>query len=301
MKTLTELTMKNNKTKIVFFGTPQLSLWALQEMENAGIVPNLIVTAPAKPAGRGRVLTNTPVYDWASQRKIKTLTPQKIDSEFKDALKKEVGENSLFVVYAYGKILPKDILDIPKYGVINLHPSLLPKLRGPSPIRTAILQDQKNAVGISIIFLDEKMDHGPVLFQKKIPLKNWPISGLELDKMLSKEGGKALAEIIPSVIAGEIVLKEQEHKKATYCQFFKKEDAKINLNDDPYKNLLKIYAFEGWPVAYFEENGKKVKITKARLEDGKLKILKVIPEGKKEMNYEDYLRGRQNNQALSKT
>ncbi len=274
---------QKEKTKIVFFGTPQLAVWALEEMRAAGIVPDLIVTAPDAPSGRGRVITPPPVKVWAEENEIKVLQPEKLNEEFARQLPTS---NSLFLVFAYGKILPKEVLDTPEHGTLNIHPSMLPKLRGPSPIRTAILKDMKDEIGVSIILLDNKMDHGPIVAQEKIEMKEWPIAGNNLDNLLARKGGKLLAHTVPRWLTGKIRAKEQQHDKATFSKFFTKEDALINLEENDYRNYLKICAYDGWPGAYFFEDGRRFKITGAHMEDNKLIIDKVIPEGKKETNYQ---------------
>jgi methionyl-tRNA formyltransferase len=153
----------------------------------------------------------------------------------------------------------------------------------------------KDDVGVSIMLLDEKMDEGPILAQSKIMILNWPPHKNDLYKVLAEGGARLLAKTLPRYIEGDIKPVPQDASLATYCKLIKKENGEINLSDDPYKNFLKIRAFEGWPGTYFfvEKNGVKmrVKITDASYENGDLKILKVIPEGKSEMSYEDFKRG----------
>ncbi len=275
---------EQSKTKIVFWGTPELAVWALEEMQAADITPDIIVTTPPAPAGRGRNLTEPPAKKWADEHSVKTLQPKELDTQFA----KQLPTNSLFLVFAYGKILPQNVLDMPEHGTLNIHPSMLPKLRGPSPIRTAILQDMRDEIGVSIIKLDNKVDHGPIVAQEKITMQEWPIRGGELDELLARTGGKLLADTVPKWIAGDINPKEQDHVKATFSKFFKKENALINLADDDYQNYLKICAYDGWPGAYFFKDGKRIKITKAHMQDSKLAIDKVIPEGEKEINFSNY-------------
>lgn len=288
--------MIKKETSLVFFGTPQMAVWALEEMQTASIVPDLIITAPSAPAGRGRIITPPPVKTWADENGIKVIQPDKLNKKFTQELNLALeipldtsstkSKKLLFLVFAYGKMLPKNILDIPKFGTLNIHPSMLPKLRGPSPIRTALLQDKPENVGVSIILLDEGMDHGPIVAQKCVKPLTWPLSGKELDELLARNGGSLLAQTIPNWLEGKIKPHEQKHNKATLSKLFKKEDALINFNDDDYKNYLKICAYDGWPGAYFFEDGKRIKITKAHIEGNKLIIDKVIPEGKKETTYQ---------------
>ncbi|OGD66979.1 methionyl-tRNA formyltransferase [Candidatus Campbellbacteria bacterium RIFCSPLOWO2_02_35_12] len=286
--------MTLNKYKITFFGTPDIAVIVLEELKKANIIPTLIITAPDKPKGRKLIMTPPPVKIWALKNNIIAMQPEKLDDNVLNMLSK--GNYDLFIVASYGKILKKELIEIPKYKTINVHPSLLPKLRGASPVISAILRDEKKT-GVTIILIDEGMDSGPILEQKVIDFSDnpkWPLKASALGKILAIEGGKMLTEIIPKWIAGKIKPKTQVHKKATFTKKIKKEDGLINLDDKPYKNLLKIRGFEEWPTAYFfmEKNNKKirVKITDATLENGDLKIKTVIPEGKKQMDYEDFLR-----------
>ncbi|MDP6387815.1 MAG: methionyl-tRNA formyltransferase [Candidatus Pacebacteria bacterium] len=290
--------IRKNKPKIAFFGTSRSSTVVLEKLKKAGLTPNLVVTSPDKPKGRNLIVTSPPVGIWAEKNIVNFVQPEEFDKSFLDFLREE--NFDLFVTASYGKILPKEILDIPKYGMLNVHPSLLPKLRGASPIISAILGDEKKT-GVTIMLVDEKVDHGSILAQASIELESWsasaswPPKASELEEILFTEGGKLLAEVIPKWIAGKIKPEVQDESQATFTKKIKKEDGLIELDGDPYQNLLKIRAFDEWPGVYFlvNRNGKKirVKITDAEIEDNKLKIKKVIPEGKKEMDYEDYLRG----------
>jgi len=277
--------------RFAVFGTPELAVVILEELKRKGLVPALVVTTPDKPVGRKMVVTPPPTKAWAMANSISVAQPEKITSEFMD----ELGESSwdLFVVAAYGKILPARLLEIPKHGVLNVHPSLLPRLRGASPIRSAILEDEKET-GVTIMLMDEEVDHGPILAQEKVSLPSWPPYALELEEILAHKGAELLTEVIPQWLGGDVTARAQEHGKATFTKKITKEDALIELIGDPYKNLLKIRAYEGSPGAYFftEKNGSRIrmKITRAELKDGKLDITKVIPEGKREMSYADFVR-----------
>lgn len=280
--------------KIAFFGTPNIAVWVLLELEAQGIVPSLIITNPDTPQGRKMVLTPSRVSVWADEHSIKTLKPSTLKDE---AVYAELSTSGceLFIVAAYGKIIPQAILDIPKYKTLNVHPSLLPLLRGASPIRSAILSDM-NPTGVSIMELTAGVDEGPLLAQKEIaiPPSEWPMRGSELDQLLAREGGRLLGTVLSEWIEGKITPVEQNAAGATYSQKITKEMGLIDLNDDPYKNLLKIRAFDGWPGTYFfHEQGTirvRVKILDATIENGKLTLLRVIPEGKKEMTYEIFLK-----------
>lgn len=291
-----------SKIPFFFFGTGAIARIVLEELGSAGLFPAFVITAPDAPAGRGKVLTPSPVAQWASGKDIEIQKPQKLEVAFASLLrgKAAAAGAEVFVVVDHGAILPRDILDIPLRGILNMHPSLLPRLRGPSPIRTAILNDERDT-GVSVMLIDEKMDHGPLLAQKKVPVPEWPPRGKDLDALLAHEGGVLLAETLPRYLAGEVLPHEQDHAAATFSHFFTKEMGCIDLADEAYKNLLKIRAFDGWPGAYtfFErpstgsgQAAKKirVRITEAHIADEKLVLDRVIPEGKSEVPYADFAR-----------
>lgn len=286
--------MKQSEIKFTFFGSSPISVTSLNSLRDAGYMPTLIVTQPDKPQGRHLKLIPSPVKVWAIENKIEYVTPEDIKSDELFEVVKKVNAN-VGILVSYGELIPHLLIDIFPKGILNLHPSLLPKLRGPSPIETAILNDMKDEVGVTIMLLDDEMDHGPILAQRNVPIDKWVPTKSELYENLSTEGGKLLAETLPKWLAGEISPKEQDHKNATYCEMIEKKDGQIDLGDDGYKNLLKIKAYEDWPGAFFFFKHKnkdiRVKITDADYIDGVLVIKKVIPEGKKEMNYSDFLRG----------
>jgi len=284
-----------NKINFAFFGSSRLSVIVLDELEHADYVPSCIVTTPDKPKGRKLILTETPVKTWAKKRNIPVLDPVKLDSTFIQSLNLQSKENEwdLFVVASYGKIIPKTVFDIPTHKTLNIHPSLLPKYRGASPLQSAILDDAKET-GVTIMRIDEQMDHGPIIAQKSIHIIDWPVYE-KFEEDIAREGARLLREIIPDWIARNIEEKVQIHEDATLTKKISKEDALINLSDDAYTNFRKIQAFHEWPIAYFlhKHHGKeiRVKITDASFANGKLTILKVIPEGGKEISFEDFERG----------
>lgn len=278
--------------RYVFFGGEPLAVPVLDRLLSAGFKPDLIVTGPDRRSGRGLALVSPPTKIWGQKHDVAVLQPESLnDRSGLDALFRD--DWDVFVVAAYPKIIPADILNLPKHGSINLHPSLLPLLRGPSPIRSAILEDLRET-GVSIMKMDEEMDHGPVLTSRRLDDRemNWPPSGPDLDRALTQLGADLLVETLPRYVAGEIVPESQDHSRATYTRKFDKEDALLDLNGDPYRNLLKIKAFAGAPGAYFFQDGKRVKVIDASLDkNGQLSIERVVPEGKKEMSYRDFLSG----------
>ncbi|TSD05323.1 MAG: methionyl-tRNA formyltransferase [Parcubacteria group bacterium Greene0714_7] len=284
---------QKSKLRIVFFGTPSFSTFVLDELESAGILPALIVTVPDKPADRGLLMKTSPVKVWGEERSIDVLQPERLD--FSDPAADIIlnSEWDIFIVAGYGKLLPSALLAIPKYGTLNVHPSLLPKFRGPSPIESQILTDAKE-IGVSIILLDEETDHGPILAQASITPEPWPFRRNMVEDLLWHEGGKLLAESIPLVVDGSLKAEAQNHTEATFTPKLKKEDGLIDLTADAYQNYLKFCAYEGWPGTYFfvTRNGKeaRIKIIDAKYEAGAFTPTRIIPEGKKEMDYADFLR-----------
>ncbi len=278
-----------NKIKFAFFGTSHYSVLALNELKRLGFVPAILISQSDKPQGRNLEILPTEVKTWALENKIPCLQPENLNDE-KFILELREAKVDIFVVVAYGKIIPKTVLEIPAFGALNIHASLLPKFRGASPLESAILADDKNA-GVTIIKIDEEMDHGPIVAQEKVKIENWPLTARALGDALVSAGAKLLAEILPDYLLGKIKLIPQNESDATYAKKIKKSDGLIDLTGNPYENFLKIQAFSGWPNAYFfiERNGKKIRVIvkKAEYENGALKILHVVPEGKKEMDYSE--------------
>lgn len=282
--------------RIAFFGGEPLGVAALEALAQAQMLPTLIVCNPDRPQGRNLVMTPPPVKVWAMEHGIETFQPESLSK--REALGPLVeGSWDLFIVVAYGSIIPKDILSLPSKGTINVHPSLLPELRGASPIRTSLLRNLQGA-GVSIMLMDEKMDHGPILASKPSPI-DFPIPGRDFDALLAEEGASLLTETIPRFLSGEIIPTEQDHSKATYTEKISKQMGELQLDPfnlpqgkDAYDIYLKICAYDGWPSAFFFYKDERIKITKAHWlheGEGALCIVKVIPEGKKEMDFDTFL------------
>ena len=280
--------MKNRDIKIGFFGTPEYAVTTLDKLYNANFHIAFVVTNEDKPRGRNMLITPTHVKQWTMDHNIEILQNKNLkDPVFEEILRKYSCD--VFIVIGYGKIIPESILNIPRAKSLNIHGSLLPRFRGPSPIEGAILSDDRNT-GVSIIRMDKDMDHGPIVAQKKVLVDEWPPYAEELREKIVIEGSDLLVSILPDWINDKIKEKEQDHDKASYTKIIKKEDGQIDLEHDAYKNFLKIKAYGGWPSVFFFKHGKRIKITEATYEDNKLIIKKVIPEGKKEMDYRDWLR-----------
>lgn len=270
--------------RFVFFGTDQFSTTVLDALKVREILPTLIVTVPDKPQGRKLVLTPPLAKVWAEKNNIPVLQPEKL----KDFVLPEL---DLAIVASYGKILPASLLTQPQHGFINVHPSLLPKYRGATPLESAILTGDKET-GVTIIQLDTEMDHGAILAQEKIKLEDPWLE--ELRDETAKLGGEMLIKLLPDFVTGKIKPQEQNHSLATYTKKTAKEDGLIKLTDNAELNYRKIRACTPWPGAYFfvTKNGKQIRviIKRAHLnESGELIIERVTPEGRKEMNYSTYL------------
>lgn len=289
--------MVEEKLRIAFWGTSRFSLFVLEELARAGTFPSLIITAPPKPKGRGLVLQPSEVKIWADAHNIATLEPTEIKSaEFLQTL----GTNwDLFIIASYGKIVPRTVLDLPKHGTLNVHPSLLPKLRGATPLQSAILEDvpigQPHDTGVTVMLIDEEVDHGPIVAQETTTIPNWPPKESELEKILGTFGGKLLAKTIEPWVNGAITPTEQNHRLASYTKKITKPDALISLTDDPLQTYRKIQAFNVWPRAYFttlrHDREIRVIVTDAHIENGVLILDRVLPEGKREMSYQEFLHG----------
>ncbi len=280
--------MNTKNLQWIFFGTDDFSTIILDELEKVSLLPSLIVCAPDRPKGRGLAMTPPPAKLWAQERNIPVLQPDKLDDAFISGLL--TTDYQLFIVASYGKIMPKALVDMPEKGTLNVHPSLLPRWRGASPIESQILNDEEDS-GVTIMLMDEKMDHGPILDQEVVEVPYWPMKGSELGRLLAQRGGVLLGELIPEWLEGTITPQEQDHTLATFSKKITKDDGHISLDDDPYQNLLKIRAYDIWPRTHFiDKNNKRIIVTDAEVEDGNLIIKRVIPEGKKEMLWRENLK-----------
>lgn len=269
---------------IAFFGTPPFTTDFLDTLVAHGYTPSLIVTGPDRPSGRGMVMQSPAPKTWADEHHIKVLQPEKLD----DAFLNEISQHNwdLFVVVAYGKIMPEHVINLPKYGTINVHYSLLPKYRGATPTESAILAGD-TITGVTIQQMVYKLDAGDILSTKEVvvdPTDTTPI----LRAKLNTEALNLLPETIQKIFDGTSTRIPQDESLATSCKKISKEDGLIDLADDPITNDRKYRAYFGWPGSYFFDNGKRIKITKAHLADGAFVIDEVIPENGKRMPYSTY-------------
>lgn len=258
--------------KFVFFGTRELGAIVLKHLLSHGYSPSLVVTGPDKPAGRKQKLTPSPVKACILKHEtwnLKLLQPEELDSRF--TLYVSSFKPDLIVVAAYGKILPKDILDIPVHGALNVHPSLLPLYRGPSPERGALLNGDEKT-GVTVILMDEKADHGPILAQEEFAIPE-NMRHEELHAKLGEIGGELLVKTIPQWLQGKITPKEQDHSRATYTKKLTKEDGRIDWNKSAEYIERQVRAFYPWPGTFTSFKAKRQK-TKDKITIQNLKILK---------------------------
>ncbi len=275
--------------KYIFFGTPEFAAIVLEKLITAGYIPEAVVCNPDEPVGRKQILTPPPVKILAEKFNISILQPEKLRNnlEFSNQLKKL--KLDLAIVAAYGKIISKEILDIPVYGFINIHGSILPVYRGASPIQNAILNGDAET-GITLIKLDEEMDHGPILANSKLSITD-DDTYESLSRKLAISGAELLIKTIPDYISGKIKPVEQNHDGATYTGIIKKEDGKIDWSKGAEEIERMTRAFYPWPTAWTTWNKKVFKILEAEVCNGKLEIKKLQLEGGKVLSIKEFLNG----------
>lgn len=251
-----------NKTKIIFFGTPEFAVPFLNKLVEAQFNVAAVVTAPDNKIGRKQILTPSPIKLLAKQLQIPVLEPTiiKNNQEFEVELKKIDPE--ICVLTAFGKIISLNILNLPRLGFINVHPSLLPKYRGPSPVQGALLAGEKET-GITLMKLDEGVDTGDILFQKKIEIQETD-TAVSLRQRLSNLGANFLVEKLDAVISGEIKPQKQNHSLATYTKIISRAEGEINFNESVKKIANKGRAYHPWPGLFTQFQGKRIKLVLPR-------------------------------------
>ena len=303
--------------KIIFMGTPDFAAESLKAIYEAGHEILSVVTNPDRPKGRGMKLIATPVKQYAQEKEIKIYQPQKVkgNTEFIEEIKSQ--KPDVICVVAYGKILPNEILEIPKYGCINVHASLLPKYRGAAPIQWAVLNGDKTT-GVTTMYMDTGMDTGDMILKEEIQIGEYETTG-ELWERLSKIGAKLLVKTLKEIEAGT-VKREKQGTDYTMAPMLEKSMAQIdweNQTAEQIKNLVR--GLNPIMGAYTYVNDKKIKFWKVELKpiteeiakkengtvilsdckkglefkakDGIIKVIEIQGENGKRMKAEDYLRG----------
>lgn len=256
-----------NKLKIIFLGTPEFAVLSLEKLINSEFKPELVITQPDKPVGRHQELKPPPVKKVAINNGLEIWQPESLKN-----LNSE--DNSKFncdlaIVVAYGKIIPEEILKLPRLGFINIHPSLLPKYRGSSPIQNAILNGDKES-GVSLILLDKELDHGPILAQEKIKLTPDETASSLHDK-LANLSADLLINAIPEYAQDKIKPQIQDDSKAIFTEQLSREDGQINWQKSANEIERQFRAFHPWPGVYTFWDEQRLKV---------LDLIKVEHEGK---------------------
>lgn len=247
--------------KIVFMGTPKFAVPILKALkESYNVVA--VVTQPDKKVGRKQILTPSPIKEVSAEYNIPIFQPVKIKEDYKDIL---AYEPDIIITCAYGQIIPEEILNYPKYKCINVHASLLPKLRGGAPIHHAIM-DGYDKTGITIMYMDKKMDSGDIISQKETIITKEDTKDTLHDR-LSEMGKELLLETLPNIISGNINPIKQNEEEVTYGYNITKEDEKIDFSKSNIEVYNKIRGLSETPCAYTTLNGKRLKVYKARLSD----------------------------------
>lgn len=276
---------------LVFFGTTSLSAYILEQLAKAGYHIKAVITTPDKPVGRKQLITPTPVSEKATELGFDVLKPAKLRGEFTET-NHHLLTADLFVIAAYGKIVPQELLDIPAHGTLNVHGSLLPKYRGASPIQAAILNGDA-VTGPTIMLVDAEMDHGDILTTEEIAIAD-DETFESLEQKMAEVGANLLIKTIPGFLDGSIKPVAQDHAQATYTKLITKEDGFFEIDSPPSAEELDrmIRAYYPWPnvwtrwspdaKAIGDANGKVIKF----YPDGMIQM-----EGKNKVTKAEFKRG----------
>ncbi len=252
--------------KIIFMGTPDFAVGTLDALVEAGHNVTLAVTQPDRVKGRGKAVSMPPVKECAIKHGIPVFQPEKVkEAEAVERLRAE--DADIIVVAAFGQILSKEILEMPKYGCINVHASLLPKYRGAAPIQWSII-DGEEKTGVTIMQMNEGLDTGDILTQREVPILSTETGGSLFDK-LAETGAKLCVETITEIEKGNITPVQQDDSRSSYAKMLKKELGQIDFEKSAEETERLIRALNPWPSAYTTMDGNMVKIWETQ----------VLPEG----------------------
>lgn len=304
----------NNPLNVIFMGTPDFAVPCLNALDECNCRIELVVTQPDRPRGRGRRIEPPPVKKAAAQKGVDVVQPEAVNTdEFYTLIRQR--EPDLFVVVAFGHILPKKLLEMPTFGAINLHASLLPQYRGPAPIQWAIINGETET-GVTSMLMDKGLDTGEMLFSEKIPILPDDTAGTLHDK-LSVLSGEVLVKTINALESGSIRPMPQNHAEATYAPMLKKSDGRIDWTKPAAEIERFIRGMTPWPGAYTFMGGKRMRLFKSRVAgmtenrpagsvirsfDDELRvacgkdalcILEIQPDSGKRMDIAQFLKGQQ--------
>lgn len=300
--------------KIMFMGTPEISASCLKRLLDDGKEVSAVVTREDKPRGRGNVMTPTPTKVLALESGIPVYTPKTLrDGEFADILAQHSPD--LIAVVAYGKILPPEVINYPKYGCINVHVSLLPKYRGAAPMQRAVMEGEKET-GVTIMYMDEGLDTGDIITTESFPLTEDDDFETVHDRS-AEIGARLLSEVVDKLSSGKATRTKQDDTLATYAKKVEKEDCRVDFALDAKVVSARVRGVTPIPGAFCYLNGKMLKISKVKASEGEgkpgevieldasgegsikiacgrgaLTVKAVIPEGKGRMSAGDFVRGR---------
>ena len=303
--------------RVVFMGTPDFAVSILESLiDNYQVVA--IVTQPDKEVGRNKEIKFSPIKEVGIKNMILVLQPTKIKEEYEEILSLDP---DIIVTCAYGQIIPKELLNYPKYGCINVHASLLPKLRGGAPIHRAIINGFKKT-GITIMYMNEGMDTGDIITSREIPIEDSDTASSLHDK-LSLLGRDLLMDTLPSIFEGTNTRTKQEESEVTYGFNITREDEKISYDKTSRQVFNQIRGLNSWPGAYTTYDGKILKVWESRIGtnfdnsktngeitniyedgfgvkelDGEIIFTLVQPEGKKKMPASSFINGEQNKGSI---
>ncbi len=299
-------------SRIAFFGSPPDAVPALEALVSAGHEIAAVYTRPDRPAGRSRQLRPTAVKVAAESLGLRVETPGGLRQESVQQQLRDLNADA-FVVVAYGRILPAEVLSIPRLGTLNIHPSLLPRHRGPSPVATAIL-DGEPETGVTLMLLDEGMDSGPLLAQSEPVTLNGTERTSELTARLFGVGAQMLPETLSALGAGSLEPVPQDESKVTITSLIEKSDGEVDWQQSAARIERMTRAFDPWPGAFTSFKGRNLKLIEAGISsdvtrsapgqasvrdrrlfvstgDGELELTTVQPEGKKPMPARDFING----------
>lgn len=305
--------------KIVFMGTPDFSVPVLKGLiENNNYEVVGVVSQPDKKVGRKQILTPSKISQVALDNNITLLRPEKLRKSYEEVL---ALNPDMIVTCAYGQIVPKEILDFPKYGCINVHASLLPKYRGGAPIHRSIMNGERET-GITIMYMNEGLDTGDIITQEVVPIELDDTTETMHDK-LSIVGRNLLLKTIPDIIEGKINRIKQNDEESTYASNISREDEYIDFNEETKKIYDKVRGLNSFPVAFTKLDNKIYKIYSGRIstsnkgtpgeiiniykdgigvrtKDGEYIITELKEEGKKRLSAKEYLNGKKKEELIGK-
>ena len=296
--------------KIVFMGTSNFAVPILKSLYQNGYPISVVYTQPPKKSNRGLKLSKSPINLFAENITLDVRTPQSLKNNNEEELFLNELKPDIILVVSFGQMIPKNLLNIPKYGFLNIHASLLPKLRGAAPIQRSIMNRDKES-GISIMKINENLDEGPVCNQYSLKISE-KMNAEELSEKLSLIASEKILYILDNIYDGNLEFKDQDHSKATYAKKIQKLEGKIDWNENADKIIGKIIGLYPYPGAFFSFNGERYKILKAEKSSttgnpgdiasenfevccgaGSIKVLSIQREGKRVQQINEFLLGTQ--------